>query len=110
MTKRKVEEKLDAAQLRQGDVMLVRVGDAEKVAPAKTPVVVREGEATGHKHQFMAESRVSFLGRAREKLAVGAPAALRHEEHSPATLVPGIYDLPVQVEHTDADEPRVVAD
>ena len=102
--------KLDNDQLRQGDVMVVRVGDAKKVAPAKTSVIVREGEATGHKHQFMAESRVSFLGRNCEQLAVGAPASLHHEEHSPTTLVPGIYDLPVQVEHTDEDEPRVVAD
>jgi hypothetical protein len=113
MTKRKVDEKLDGAQLRQGDVMLVRVGDAEAVKAVKAAeedVVLRFGEVTGHAHRFMAESRVSFLGRVREQLAVGAPAALRHEEHSPATLLPGIYDLPVQVEHVDADEPRIVAD
>jgi hypothetical protein len=101
--------KLDVNQLRQGDVLLVRTGDAETVDPAQVPVVLREGEVTGHKHQFQAESRVSFLGR-NDAVAVGAVAKLLHEEHSPAEVLPGIYDLPLQVEHTDADEPRVVAD
>jgi hypothetical protein len=101
-------KKLNAAQIRQGDCLLVRVGDSADVAPADKALVLREGEATGHRHQFMAESRVSFPGRT--QLAVGAPAALRHEEHSPATVLPGLYDLPTQVEWTDENEPRVVAD
>lgn len=105
-------KKLNEGQVRQGDVLLVRIGEAAEVSAAAQPLVLREGEATGHKHQFMAESRVSFLGRepGRKQLAVGAPSALRHEEHSPTTVLPGIYDLPHQVEWTDANEPRVVAD
>lgn len=103
---------LDPNIIRQGDVCLVRVGDVteEEIPPSKTDVILKYGEVTFHKHRFMAESRVSFLGRNAEQLAVGAPSALRHEEHAPATVPPGLYDLPDQVEHTDEDEPRVVAD
>lgn len=106
------KQKLNEDQLRQGDVLLVRVGDAKEVAAAHKPLVLKEGEATGHKHQFMAEARVSFLGRepGREKLFVGAPSSLRHEEHLPATVLPGVYEMPTQVEWTDENEPRVVAD
>jgi len=102
--------KLNPGIIRQGDVLLVRTGDAGSVKAARQALVLREGEATGHKHQFMAERRVSYLGRTQEKLAVGAPAALRHEEHGPPTVLPGIYDLPVQCEWDDSMEPRVVAD
>jgi hypothetical protein len=100
-------QKLNDSQIRQGDVLLVRTGDTGEVAPAAKPITLKEGEVTGHKHQFMAESRVSFLDAA---LAVGAPALLRHEEHSPAQVTPGLYDLPLQVEWTDDLEPRAVAD
>lgn len=100
--------KLNPNIIRQGDVLLVRTGDAGRVAAATQPLVLKEGEVTGHAHRFMAESRVSFLGR--NQLAVGASAALRHEEHSAPTVPAGLYDLPVQVEHTDEAEPRVVAD
>lgn len=103
-----MEQKLDDSQIRQGDILLVRTGEAAKVSPAERRVVLKEGEMTGHAHAFMAESRVSYLGNT--QLAVGAPAALKHEEHSTATVPAGLYDLPRQVEWDDSNEPRTVAD
>lgn len=103
-------QKLNEKIIRQGDVLLVQVNTAPKVKPSATAVVLRHGEATGHSHQFMAESRVSFLGRDGAQVKVGAVAKLLHEEHAPATVLPGIYDMPTQVEWTDANEPRVVQD
>ena len=102
--------KLNPNIIRQGDVMLVRTAECtESVDATEQPVVLALGEVTGHKHQFMADSRVSYLGRD-SVLRIGEPSALRHEEHSAPTVPPGLYDLPVQVEWTDALEPRVVAD
>lgn len=103
-----MEQKLDDSQIRQGDVLLVRTGDAGEVSPAERRVVLKEGEVTGHAHAFMAESRVSYLGNTH--LAVGAPEALKHEEHSTATVPAGLYDVPVQVEFTDEMDVRPVAD
>lgn len=109
MTTQKQTKALAAEQIRQGDVLLVRVGDAGKIAPSIEPVVIAHGEVTGHKHQFQADSRVSYLGR-EAGLHVGADSALKHEEHSAPTVPPGIYDLPAQTEWSDDLEPRVVAD
>ena len=101
--------KLNADIIRQGDVLLVRAADcAEHIAPAIEPVVLALGEVTGHKHQFLARSRAGIMDEG--LLAVSETTALRHEEHSPAAVPAGVYDLPVQVEWTDALEPRVVAD
>lgn len=103
---------LNKAQIRQGDVLLVRVGDAAEVPPAKTAVVIAHGEVTGHKHQFMAESRVSYLGRdtGLERFGIGAATDLLHEEHSAPTVPAGLYERPLQTEWSDDLEPRVVAD
>jgi hypothetical protein len=109
VTNVKKTQVLDAAQIRQGDVLIVRVGDCADVAPATEPVILAHGEVTGHKHQFMAESRVSYLGR-EAGLKIGAPSALNHEEHSAPVVPAGIYDMPVQTEWNDDLEPRVVAD
>jgi hypothetical protein len=103
------KQMVDDRQIRQGDVLLVRVGDACDVPAAKEPVILAHGEVTGHKHQFMAESRASYLGR-EAGLKIGAPTKLLHEEHSAPTVLPGIYDVPVQTEWTDANEPIAVAD
>ena len=95
--------------IRQGDVLLVRTTDcAEPVMPAAEAVVLALGEVTGHKHQFLARSRAGILDEG--LLSVSEGAVLRHEEHSAAPVPAGVYDLPVQVEWTDALEPRVVAD
>lgn len=108
--------KLDSNILRQGDVLLVRVNEidptAQPLKPTGDRVVLKEGEATGHAHAFYERERVSLHETARKDrhLKVVQTAYLRHEEHTEAPIVPGIYDLPVQVEWTDEDEPRVVAD
>lgn len=103
---------LDPQQIRQGDVLLVRVGDYEQTDPAPAAVIIAHGQVTGHKHQFMAESRVSYLGRESglERFGVGAPSALLHEEHTPPTVPMGLYDRPIQAEWSDDLEPRAVAD
>lgn len=109
VTKKQLKE-LNSGQIRQGDVLVVRIGEcADEVVSAEVPVVLAHGEVTGHKHQFMADSRVSYLGR-EAGLKVAEPTQLLHEEHSPAVVIPGIYDMPAQCEWTDDLEPRRVED
>ena len=104
-------KKLNDSQIRQGDVLLVRVADAPE-AKSDGAVVIAYGEVTGHKHQFMAESRASYLGNTTglERYGVPASAKLMHEEHTAPVVPAGLYERPVQVEWTDDLEPRVVAD
>ena len=108
-------KKLNEDQRRQGDVLLVKIDelptDAKKEDTGKRDVVIAHGEVTGHKHQFVFRDAEMFRGGAGQVLRVlkdGAP--LEHEEHSPIEFPAGIYERPVQVEHTDEDEPRIVAD
>ena len=106
--------KLNKGQLRQGDVLLVATkeasGDAEPIA-SDGSVVLAHGEVTGHRHRFERASEAQALtGSVVRQLIVNAPATLLHEEHSPPTVAPGHYDLPAQVEWTDANEPRRVED
>lgn len=112
------DEKLDDKAFRQGDCFLVRVDSMpdglHDITPKKGKVVLMEGEATGHFHAFYDRGVQVYARDAKatrpEYLRVVKNARLKHEEHSPATLPPGIYKLPTQVEHSDAEEPIVVAD
>jgi hypothetical protein len=113
-----METRLKDGEVRQGDVLIIRV-DAlpeglEDITPKKGRVILQHGEATGHCHAFYDGGVRVFARDAKaarpEYLRVVKTAYLRHEEHSPASLPPGLYRLPTQVEHTDEDEPRVVED
>ncbi len=102
-------------------------------------VVLAHGEVTGHAHAIydvidgarpvanpgaadeMAEAAIARAQKAAKSncrlveikgdrfLEVSALVNLKHEEHSPHALVPGLYEVPIQVEHT-AERVRRVAD
>lgn len=109
---------LKPLEFRQGDVLLMRVSELPEgladITPKKGRVVLQHGEATGHAHAFYDRGVQVFARDAKaarpEYLRVVKTAYLNHEEHSPATIPPGIYRMPTQVEHTDDLEPRVVED
>lgn len=109
-------DKLDNDQIRQGDVMLIRrdsrVNGDDVARDADGSLTLAHGEVTGHRHRFV-EPHVHLTttkSGARHLRVVKTEARLLHEEHSPASLAPGSYDMPKQVEWTDDLEPRVVAD
>jgi hypothetical protein len=113
----------------QGDVVLVRVDDVEPrpgsiVAPLGGPVVLAEGEHTGHRHAFYGGAlmfRDDALARAvPAELYIGhvkvAPegAVLEHGtgpgakgDHDPITLPAGTYVARRQREFTGRDARRV---
>ena len=100
--------------IRQGDVLLIPVdclpSNLEEI-PYEDRAVLMEGEATGHAHAFYdggvrlykepKAARPSYLR------VVETSAFLRHEEHSPAEVLPGIYRIPQQSEYTPEELRRV---
>lgn len=103
-------------QVRQGDVLLQPVAKLPSGAIEITPkgdVVLKYGEVTGHAHRIAVDvpGKVRVWDAQAERyLQVLALVTLRHEEHGAIDIMPGIYHIPEQVEWTDDDEPRVVAD
>lgn len=117
--------------LRQGDVCLVRVAKlpdgCTEVAPENGRIVLMHGEVTGHAHAIadwssaakIAKDAIGLAGRrarllqaadGTRYLEVGETVLLSHEEHTAHPIPPGIYELPVQVEHSVEHMPRQVAD
>src|SRR6266568_8635268 len=94
--------------IRQGDVLLqlqniksVPAG-ASEIKPDGNRIVLAYGEVTGHAHAIyenIDQVKMWAVGKVKY-LEVMARVTLKHEEHSPATIEPGIYKLPTQVEYT----------
>lgn len=106
-------------QVRQGDVFLELIEDessvevGERLKRDKGRVVLAYGEVTGHAHAIEGGSAILFRGKAANDerfLRVLRPVSLRHEEHSPIALTPGLYRVRRQREWTDDNEPIQVAD
>lgn len=119
---------------RQGDVALVAVAklpDGCKEIVQRDRIVLAYGEVTGHAHaiydhidraeaspEAAAEIAEAAIARARlfeapngdRFLVVEKPVTLKHEEHTEHPMPPGIYELPIQVEHTAGEVVRMVAD
>ncbi len=104
---------LNAGQIRQGDVLLVKIdkGDDGEREPlsADGSTVLAHGEVTGHRHRLLDADGV-VQTRANRQLTLMRTTALLHEEHAPVDVPSGAYDLPRQVEWNDDLEPRTVAD
>lgn len=123
-------------QIRQGDVQLQPVASlpagCTEIPNDSGRIVLAYGEVTGHAHAIAdhldlpssvqgaaSDIAEAAIRRAQAKarlfvapdgdrfLVVEEPVTLRHEEHSPHRLVPGIYLLPRQVEYSPAALMRV---
>lgn len=106
---------MKAILVRQGDVALVPVASipkgAKDITPKKGDVVLKFGEATGHAHRIDERVKVRVWDAGAERfLQVLEVVSLKHEEHAEIVIAPGIYHIPDQVEWTDENEPRIVAD
>lgn len=89
---------------RQGDVGIERVANlptqAAEIAPKDGRIVLAYGEVTGHAHAFAEITKVREFSFAAERfIQVMEAATLRHEEHAPITLPPGIYKIHQQREY-----------
>ena len=106
-------ERTSHNMLRQGDVLLQRIARLPTGVQVQSHdvIVLAHGEVTGHAHTIndrtaqvgLDEGGVMFL-------TIEELTEVRHQEHAPLIVTPGIYRVIRQREWTDADEPRQVAD
>lgn len=98
-------------QYRQGDVLielLVKKPERTKLKPAKGPVILAEGEATGHHHAIAEFQGIRIAGTMNPGigqemiLSIPAPVALTHQEHAPIQLPKGTYRVTRQREYSPA--------
>lgn len=105
---------------RQGDVLLElvsRIPDGAKDVTDEQRIVLAYGEVTGHAHAvYEPITKKTPAGKARmwdagaeRFLQVVEKTALKHEEHAPVPLEPGIYRVVHQREYSP-EEIRRVAD
>jgi len=93
---------------RQGDVLIRAIdaipANAVDVTP-KDRIVLAYGEVTGHAHAIAPDEAREFSfaaapGVVRRFLSVVKEAVVRHEEHAPIPLPPGVYEIVQQREYT----------
>lgn len=98
----------------QGDVFFVRIQnvprESKKVKRDERGFIIAEGEATGHAHvihedvELYEKDGVLFIKTAKT-------VEVRHEEHLPVTLNPGIWKVGIVREHDPfLEEIRIVRD
>ncbi len=101
-------------QIRQGDVLLVKVRrqsltEAKPMPRDRGRIVLAYGEVTGHAHAIdaaLAELFEEKDGQLYLKIS-GTDAELRHEEHGAIAIPPGTYRVVRQVEYTPQEIRRV---
>jgi hypothetical protein len=97
------------AMIRQGDVLLVPVGEvpqaARRVARSGGRVVLAWGEVTGHAHAISAGGATLLEQGTQRYLRVTRPVVLAHEEHAAIGIAPGAYRVVIQREYVPAESP-----
>jgi hypothetical protein len=114
-------------QFRQGDVWLERMSDVDQLPEGlvelkrdRGRVILAYGEVTGHAHAI-AERNAALFGKpgsderwlvvrpSGATIETGAGVVVRHEEHAPIALAPGVYRVGRQREYSPS-EIKYVAD
>jgi hypothetical protein len=121
---------------RQGELVFVPISKQEMArlnSNTGTPVwnklsdnVIREGEATGHKHEVVEESAstvtmlapalefmpglpdLSRIGTDDRLLVAPEPVKVVHPEHKPLALIAGVYLIIVQREYDESRDRRIL--
>ena len=100
----------------QGDVLLRRVDAVPAGAKEQTgEIVLALGEVTGHAHVVESipgvTSYIAADGRMFIEVPEGHTATVRHQEHGPVTLPPGVWERGIVREYDPfAEAARQVAD
>lgn len=82
-------------QYQHGDVLIERVGEIPMTAKKQKTksIVLAEGEVTGHTHVVTTPGVESFVEDAMMYIKSIIPWEVRHEEHGPIEIPPGIYKI-----------------
>ena len=103
---------------RHGDLGIIPINELPKnlVEVGGDDFVLAVGETTGHRHIIVRQSPETEIkiyrdseGRHYLKIEKGN-AAIKHEEHKPIILSPGVYFQDVQREFDELEELRKVTD
>ena len=108
-------------QYRQGDVLLSRVGtpgsnfqklpDTLTELPTENGVVVlAKGDSTGNPHFFESDALLHAAPDGQRFVSLASAQPLRCPSHTWLTVEPGVYELTIQREWTNAEESRQVED
>ncbi len=99
---------------RQGDIVLIRVSEfpkeSEEVKPFQGKTVLGFGEVTGHMHAIPLLDAKQYKSGDKEFVEVFNQTQLRHEEHGPIDLEPGIYEKRIAREYVNSEIVRKVVD
>ena len=98
---------------RQGEILLFAVKqedikDIEKDGEVLKTKVIREGEATGHKHEITDGLLYNYGGTMYLKAVDNTE--LIHPEHKAIHLKPRFYEIRIQREYDEANRWRYIAD
>lgn len=108
----------------QGDVILKPIKKLPKGLKKVDHKVLQHGETTGNMHKFLDSDTVevyidesqdpttmSITPNEHKYIVVGNTAYLRHEEHNPVKVEPGVYEIDIVLEYDyDTHEARRVID
>jgi len=99
----------------QGDVFFVKVeGLSDGLRPVERKdgrFVLAEGEVTGHCHAISEDISLYEDARGVLYLKTDRKATVKHEEHHPVSILPGIYRVGIVQEYDPfLEEARSVAD
>jgi hypothetical protein len=94
-------------QVRQGDVLLVKIGELPKdakLSEKKGDIILAYGEVTGHAHRIAEGTASLYEWQGNELVQIKEPTYLTHEEHASIALEPGVWKKVQQVEYSPEAE------
>ena len=99
-------------QIRQGDILFIKVEeapeDAKPIKRVEGRLIVAEGEATGH-HHAIATPDVEMLERDNIRWLVSPEEfVLEHDEHDKVRFDPGVWQVVYQREYDPRQNRRVL--
>ena len=101
-------------QYRQGDVLLREVPSKPQGLVAEKrqgDIILALGEVTGHAHRIADKTVLVWFAAGQRYIEVQEPGAtLKHEEHAPIAIAPGLYEVVQQREWDLSGEVRPVTD
>ena len=84
---------------RQGDILIVKIGNIPEDATKRKSRVLAEGEATGHLHELDSGEVYEKDGVLYFRVSSEKPSTLLHPEHKAITFEPGAYKVVQQREY-----------
>lgn len=90
----------------QGDVILKPVKEIPAGLKKRKSLVLAEGEATGHRHQALGNAELFEQEEERKLFLIvhSEGATIRHEEHLPIDMPPGVFQISIVREYDHFDE------